>query len=183
MSAELRALRDQPFELLEKLEERLRAARIDYAAGQQEYWIGLGFRLGEDWLVTPREEVREVIVPPPLTRVPRTRPWFAGLANVRGNLLPVVDLQQLMGVGAHIAGDRGRVLVLNSEDVPVGFLVDEVAGYRQFVPPDQKHSLADGAGPVEPYLLGAFERDGRVWRAFSLHKVTLSDTFKLAGYE
>jgi len=74
------------------------------------------------------------------------------------------------------------VLVLNSEDIPVGFLVDEVAGYRQFVPVDQKHSLAENAGAIDPYLLGAFERDGRAWRAFSLHKVTQSDAFKLAGY-
>jgi twitching motility protein PilI len=182
MSADLRALRDTPFELLEKLEERLRAARIDYAAGQQEYWVGLGFRMGDEWLVAPREEVREVIVPPALTRVPRTRPWFSGVANVRGNLLPVVDLMQLIGTGTHTAGDRSRVLVMNSDEVPVGFIVDEVAGYRQFVPPDQKHEHAQNAGPVEPFLLGAFERDGRVWRAFSLHKVAQSDAFKLAGY-
>jgi twitching motility protein PilI len=182
MSAELRALRDHPFELLEKLEERLRAARIDYAAGQQEYWVGLGFRMGEGWMVAPKDEVREVIVPPPLTRVPRTRPWFSGVANVRGNLLPVVDLLQLIGLGAHVAGDRARVLVLNSDEVPVGFLVDEVAGYRQFVPPDQKPALVEGSGAIEPYLLGAFERDNRVWRAFSLYKVAQSDAFKLAGY-
>ncbi len=182
MSADLRALRDDPFELLVQLEERLRAARLDFAAGQQESWIGLGFRLGEDWLVAPRAEVREVIVPPTLTRVPRTRPWFQGLANVRGNLLPVVDLQQLIGGQAHTAGDRARVLVLNSDKVPVGFLVDEVAGYRQFVPADQRHALTERAGPAQPYLLGAFERDGRAWCAFSLHKVAQSDAFKLAGY-
>ena len=182
MSTELRALRDNPFDLLAQLEDRLRTARMDFAAGQQESWTGLGFRLGGDWMVAPREEVKEVIVPPTLTRVPRTRPWFTGVANVRGNLLPVVDLLQLIGAGTHAPGDRARVLVLNSEQVPVGFLVDEVAGYRQFVPGDQRHELIDGAGPAQPYLLGAFERDGRAWRAFSLQKVAQSDGFKLAGY-
>lgn len=183
MSAiDLRTLRDDPFELLAQLEERLRAARLDFTAGQQESWIGLGFRLGAGWMVAPREEVREVIVPPALTRVPRTRPWFNGVANVRGNLLPVVDLQQLIVGQAHAPGDRARVLVLNSDKVPVGFLVDEVAGYRQFVPSDQRHALVENSGPVQPYLLGAFERDGRAWHAFSLHKVAQSETFKLAGY-
>jgi twitching motility protein PilI len=179
---ELRALRDNPFDLLAQLEDRLRVARLDFTAGRQEYWIGLGFRLGNQWLVAPREEVREVIVPPALTRVPRARSWFMGVANVRGNLLPVVDLAPLIGFEAGEATDGGRVLVLNSERVPVGFLVGEVAGYRQFVPDDQRHQLIEDSGALQPYLLGAFERDGRSWSAFSLHKVAGSEAFKSAGY-
>jgi twitching motility protein PilI len=183
MSADLRALRDSPFDLLLQLEDRLRAARMDFASGQQESWIGLGFRIGDQWMVAPRAEVKEVIVPPALTRIPRARPWFLGVSNVRGNLLPVVDLAQLIGSAAGTSGaERSRVLVLNSERVPVGFLVEEVAGYRQFVPGDQRPQLAEGAGAVQPYLLGAFERDGRSWRAFSLHKVAGSEAFKMAGY-
>ena len=184
MSADLRALHDSPFDLLVKLEDSLRTARMDFAAGQQESWIGLGFRLGDTWLVAPREEVKEVIVPPALTRIPRARPWFLGVSNVRGNLLPVVDLAQLIGSDASAAdsADRSRVLVLNSERVPVGFLVGEVAGYRQFAPADQRHRLLEDTGALQPYLLGAFERDGRNWRAFSLHKVAESEAFKMAGY-
>jgi twitching motility protein PilI len=182
MTAELRALRNNPFDLLVKLEERLRTARLDYSAGQLESWIGLGFRLGEHWLVAPREDVREVIPPPELTRVPRAKPWFLGLGNVRGNLLPVVDLAGLLGMPTRRQPGSGRVLVLNSERVPVGFVVDEVAGYRQFAPADQRHRLIEGTGVLQPYLLGAFEREGRSWLAFSLHKVANDKTFLQAGY-
>lgn len=182
MSVDLLALRNHPFELLVMLEERLQSARVDLAAGAAQFWTGLGFRLGERWCVAPREDVREVIVPPPLTRVPGARPWLLGLANVRGALLPVCDLRRLIGEEHQTLARGSRVLVYHSERVPAGFLVDEVAGYRQFVPGDQKPELAAQAGPLQPYLLGAFVREARPWLAVSLHKIATGDAFNRAGW-
>ena len=66
MSTDLRKLRDRPFELLVGLDDQLRAARFEAAAGQ--VWTGLAFRIGTDGFVAPREDVREVLPPPELTR-------------------------------------------------------------------------------------------------------------------
>lgn len=182
MSGELRALRDQPFEQLLRLEARLRATRSESAAGERRFWTGLGFRLGETWLVAPREDVREVIPPPRLTRVPGARPWLLGIANVRGALLPVCDMHRLLGDEPHSAQRNSRVLVFNSDRVPAGFLVDEVAGYRQFTPGDQKREAAPNAGPLQPYLLGRFVREGQPWLAMSLHKLVAGDAFVHAAW-
>src|SRR5436190_18481 len=95
---ELRELRGDPFEQLQRLETRLRAARVDSASGQALTWVGLGFRLDTLWLAAPRDDVREVIPPPKTTRVPNAKPWLAGLANVRGELLTIVDLRLLLGM-------------------------------------------------------------------------------------
>jgi twitching motility protein PilI len=97
VKTQLTDLRDDPFALLTAIEKRLQTARVDLAAGSAQYWTGLGFRLGDRWLVAPREDVREVIALPPLTRVPGARPWLLGLANVRGSLLPVCDVHRLLG--------------------------------------------------------------------------------------
>ncbi|HKY92766.1 MAG TPA: chemotaxis protein CheW, partial [Nevskiaceae bacterium] len=145
MSADLRALRDDPFALLLALEQRLRSVRLDAAvAGVTEVWQGLAYRIGDRWLVSPKGDVREVIPPPRVTRVPNARPWLSGVANARGSLLTVVDLKQLTGGGHASSGDSrsARVLVLNSESVPAGFVVDEVAGYRQFTVVDQGEQAA-----------------------------------------
>ena len=171
----------QPYELLFALENRLRAARLDIAAGQTQSWTGLGFRLRERWLVAPREDVREVITVPRMTRVPGARPWLLGVANVRGNLLPVTDLGQMLGQPRMPEHRDQRVLVFNSDRVPAGVLVDEVAGYRQFAPSDQRHDMVAGSGELEPYLLGAFSREGRDWLALSLHKLTRGQQFVAAG--
>ena len=54
---------------------------------------------GELYLVA-REEAREVLgVPSPLTRVPGAKSWILGLANIRGQLLPIIDLRAFLGSG------------------------------------------------------------------------------------
>lgn len=181
MSAELRALRDRPFDQLLQLETQLRAARLDVAAGQAQTWIGLGFRLNDRWMAVPRDDVREVIAPPKTTRVPNARAWLTGIANVRGELLTIVDTRQLLSLPAHDEPRGQRVLVLNSDRVPVGFLVDEVAGYRQFTPNEQRRELVESDSALAPYALGGFVRDGQPWLALSLHKIAGSDSFKHAG--
>ena len=168
-AADLASLVGQPFELLFALENRLRAARLDIAAGQTQSWTGLGFRLREHWLVAPREDVREVITVPKVTRVPGAKPWMLGVANVRGSLLPVTDLAQLLNLPRLPEHRDQRVLV------------DEVAGYRQFAPSDQRHELARDSGELESYLLGGFSREGRNWLVLSLHKLTRSLSFTVAG--
>lgn len=181
MSADLRALQNQPFELLLHFDARLRAIRLDMAAGQAETWSGLGFRVNDTWFAAPRDDVLEVIVPPPVTRVPNARAWLLGIANVRGNLLTVVDLRQFLGLPPTEPQRTQRILVLNSSRMPAGFLVDEVAGHRQFTPNEQRHREAIQADQFAPYLLGAFVREGQPWLAMSLHKIAQSQTIKQAG--
>lgn len=181
MSADLRVLRDQPFELLTALEARLRDARHDLLAGQEQTWTGLGFRIGDTWLVAPREDVREVIPPPPSpTRVPNAKPWLRGLANVRGELLTLVDLRALLDLPAATDARSQKLLVLNSKRVPAGFIVDEVGGYRQFAAAEQRRELGN-AGPFAPFLLGGFVREGQAWLALSLHKLSLDERFTHAA--
>ncbi|MES0874029.1 chemotaxis protein CheW [Sinimarinibacterium thermocellulolyticum] len=181
MAGELRGLRDDPFGQLAELERLLRASRRDAAAGAAQSWTGLGFRIGDTWLVAPREDVREVIPPPATTRVPNAKPWMRGVANVRGELLAVVDLPGLLGLGETPQQRLQRVLVLNSRRVPVGLLVDEVAGYRQFSPGDQRPALVARSQPFTPYLLGAFARENRQWLAFSLHRLVQDEAFRSAA--
>jgi len=98
----LTALRDTPFELLQELERRSKLALAGPAAakGDAQEWVGIGFRLGTDWLLVARHEVREVmIIPSQAARVPGAKPWVVGLVNVRGQLLPLVDLKQFLGAG------------------------------------------------------------------------------------
>jgi twitching motility protein PilI len=181
MSLDHAELHVAPFDLLLELETRIRHARMDVAAGQAPAWVGLAFRLRDHWCVAPRDDVREVIIPPRLSRVPGTKPWLMGVANVRGNLLPVTDLGELVGA-PHVVSDRAnRVLVFNSDRIPAGFLVDEVAGYRQFVPTDQRHELVSDVPNLAPYLLGGFAREGRPWLVLSLRKLTSAPVFINAG--
>ena len=182
MSDDLRELRDRPFELITRLEAMIRSARTDMVAGREQFWLGLGFRVGEHWFVVPKDEVSEVVSPPGLTRVPGARPWLLGVANFRGSLLPVCDLSRLLGFSHDRLSPLARVMVFNSDRIPFGFLVDEVAGHRQFTPGEQRHAMVDEHRELTDFLIGAFVREGQPWLALSLNRAIESDAFKHVGW-
>src|SRR5271169_6444398 len=131
----LRGLRDRPFELLKELEKRSRTVTAgstpDAAAGRE--WVGVAFRMGGETFLIAREETREVLgYPAVITRIPGAKSWVKGLANVRGQLLSMLDLRQFLGSGATTAGRNTRVVVVNHREIPAGLMVDEVLGFRRF---------------------------------------------------
>ena len=175
----LRALRDRPFELLLALERLARDAAAgarDGAAAQE--WIGVAFRMGGETFLVERDEAREVMgVPAPITRVPGARPWIMGLANVRGQLLPVIDLKQYFGSGATVAGRNTRVIVVNHREIPAGLVVDEVLGFRRFAEREFNAESPPTLIRCEHYLAGSFRRGSEAWPVLSLRSLIESPAF------
>lgn len=183
MNADLRSLRADPFQLLQELDRRLREMHADGGQAAVNVWQGFAFRHGSRWIVAPKEDVLEVIAVPRASRVPNARPWLSGVANVRGKLLTLVDIGKLFGEESSAGGRRNaRVLVLNSEHTPVGFVVDEVAGYRQFTIAEQARPSLLEDDPIQPFLLGGFLREGRPWLVLSLHQLAQSDLLRRGGW-
>lgn len=179
----LRALAGDPFDLLRALDSRLQRARLDTVAGRSDRWTGLAMRLAGRPMLAPQRDVREVIVKPVLTRIPNAKPWLLGLANVRGALLTVVDPAALLGLATQPDSRASRVAVLNSEHSAVGFLVDEVSGYRSFEPADQVDAGPMGdADALAQCRLGAFERDGQRWMVLSFHRMMQLPQARQAGW-
>lgn len=182
--ASLRSLRDRPFELLKELERRSRSASqgASAEAPSGREWVGVAFRMGGETFLVAREETREVLgLPAPITRIPGARSWVRGLANVRGQLLPMLDLRQFLGSGATTPGRNTRVIVVNHREIPAGLIVDEVLGFRRFA-----ESEFDAEGPptvirCDPYLAGAFRRGGEVWPVLSLKSLVESQSFLQAA--
>jgi twitching motility protein PilI len=178
----LRELRDRPFELLRELEKRARAIAggRDSAAGRE--WVGVAFRLGAESFLVAREETREVMaLPSMLTRVPGARPWIRGLANLRGQLLPVIDLRQYLGSGATPVTRNVRVLVVHHRDIPAGLMVDEVQGFRRFAEAEFVPTPPPTLIRCERYLAGAFRRGGEGWPVMSLKLLVENPSFVQAA--
>lgn len=180
----LRALRERPYELLRELDRRARAA----AQGQPESvaagpeWVGVAFRLGGEAFLLAREETREVLAyPGTVTRVPGAKPWIRGLANVRGQLLPLIDLRAFLGAGATTVARTTRVLVANHREIPAGLVVDEVMGFRRFFEGEFAADLPPTLLRCERYLAGAFRRGAEVWPVFSVRTLLESPQFMQAA--
>ena len=124
----------QPGLLLRKLASRCievaksKSSRKDI----KNAWSGVGFSICGQTLVAPIGEVIEIITVPDYTFIPAVRPWMLGLANVRGRLLPIVDVEQFFG-GRLSGGKRDhRVLVIEINGEQIGLVVSKVFGLQHF---------------------------------------------------
>ncbi len=180
----LRSLRDRPFELLKELEKRSRAVAAanvpETSAGPE--WVGVAFRMGGETFLVAREETREVLgYPAAVTRIPGAKSWVKGLANVRGQLLPMLDLRQFLGSGATTSGRNTRIVVVNHREIPAGLMVDEVLGFRRFAEAEFNAEAPPTVIRCENFLAGAFRRGGEVWPVLSLKSLVESQSFLQAA--
>jgi len=169
--------------LLHDLEERSRQNAVGLPRQDEvrESWEGVMFSVSGLRLVAPLGELVEILTfPPSVTPVPGTREWVCGVANVRGVLLPIVDLQQFLGGAVTVTGRRSRVLVARQEGARVGLLVGEVFGMRHFLEEHRGHA------PVYENRLGdfvrsMFEEDRESWPVFSVSALLRDREFAVAA--
>ncbi|HEX4024240.1 MAG TPA: chemotaxis protein CheW [Steroidobacteraceae bacterium] len=176
----LRSLRDRPFELLAELERRGRAVTASAAteAGQSGEWVGVALKMAGELYLVAREEAREVLgVPAPLTRVPGAKSWVLGLANVRGQLLPIIDLRAYLGAGAAPASRAARIVVVNHRDIPAGLVVDEVLGFRRFADAEFSAEMPPTVVNCARYLAGSFRRGTDQWPVLGLRSLLEDASF------
>jgi twitching motility protein PilI len=179
----LEALVDQPFALLQEMERRSRAAVSGKGSGDQpSEWVGIGFRIGQEQFVADRDQVREVLMlPESMTRVPGAKRWVLGIANLRGHLLPLIDLKLLLGSGRTTLRRTTRVISVNHREIPAGLVVDEVFGFRRFTGNEFSDELPQTAVRCDRFLHGAYQRGQDQWPVFGLYELIESGSFLQAA--
>ena len=85
------------------------------------------FKLDEQEYAVPIETVQEiVIIPEGLTHVPKTPDFVEGVINLRGNVLPVIDLRKRFDLQEKQRDEHQRIMVFVIDNISVGFIVDSV---------------------------------------------------------
>jgi twitching motility protein PilI len=172
-----------PFELLQDIERQCQqtAASLPTAVDVEERWVGVGFRVGNDKLIASMSEVEEILDLPEVTKVPGVKSWVVGVANVRGSLLPIMDLK------GYILGEdmqnrkKGRVIVIDYKGFNTGLVVDEVYGMRHFVNRDQVDEEPNVHENVSQYVNNVFKQEGESWPIFSFENIVKDDQFSHAS--
>jgi twitching motility protein PilI len=118
------------FQALLTLAQRSRAAArgLPAQADIRPHWSGIGFSLMGSYFVAPIGEVSEMLEVPNHTHLPGVQPWVKGVANVRGRLLPLFDLAMFFGDRLGSSRKHRRVLILETETLYSGLIVDQVFG-------------------------------------------------------
>ena len=121
------------------------AQRLKEAPNKPTEPTRLAIRIGPENYLVEMALAGEIVSLPEITPVPWTRPWYRGLANVRGRLIGVVDLLHLMGREPLTPDQTQQVLVFGEVlGVNAGILVTRAFGIRNL----KELTPLDGASPA-----------------------------------
>ena len=170
------------FDMLNDYETR----SLAHVAGRPEsieaagHWRGVGFRLGQRRLVSSFDEVMEILPMPPVTPVPGAQNWMLGVANVRGTLLPVVDLKQFLEGERTVVHDGQRMLVVRQSGGNVAVLIDELFGQRTFNDSHRAEMAGENEGRYGHFVSQVYRLADTSWAVFSMQTLTRTPEFRQA---
>jgi twitching motility protein PilI len=175
---------DELLEALHGLEARCAeaAARLPQPQESSHQWTGVLFHVAEMHLLAPVDEVAEVLdVPREITPVPATKAWLCGIANNRGTLLPIFDLQAFLFGLPTPRNAKNRVLVARQEEFLFGLLVRDLSGIRHFQPSAQGELPPGLKNSLRSLVAGCFAAQGQSYPVFSLRRLAQDTGFNLAA--
>lgn len=101
----------------------------------------------------PLSAVREILMPPPLTEVPRAAKHFLGVIAVRGEIVTLVDLSRLLSLEERDRQPLGRVILVDVGEELIGVAVDRVVQVAQ-LKPDQIEYASAMSADLSEYVVG-----------------------------
>ena len=122
----------------------------------------VGFIIGEEEYAVPILTIQEIIKPISWTRVPQTPKYVIGVFNLRGSVIPLIDLRTKFGLPPKNHNDETRFFVLKQDDEVAGFVIDRLTAAIRIKktdigpPPDtiaSEESMIDGVGKQEGRIL------------------------------
>ncbi|MCD6254438.1 MAG: chemotaxis protein CheW [Thermotogae bacterium] len=117
-------------------EEREKKVETVSVAEEEQYVV---FKVGEEEYGVPIEKIREINRVSSITKIPRAPKFLEGLMNLRGEVIPVIDLRKRFELELRERDEFTRVIVTDLDKKLVGFMVDSVEGVEKI----PKVSIAD----------------------------------------
>jgi purine-binding chemotaxis protein CheW len=139
----------------------------------------VGFRIGRETFGLPISLVHEIVRPPEITNVPHAPEYVEGVMNLRGRIVPVIDLRRRLG-GATIENSKKiRVLVVDVDSRAVGLIVDSASEVlrisdAQIEPPPNVFTDA-----ATNYVTGVAKYQGRLIILVDLKRILQSGELRL----
>ncbi len=153
------------------------AAPLPLQRDTRPEWQGIGFQLGGVRFVAPLGEVEEILKLPRVTALPRVRDWVSGVANVRGRLIPVIDLHRYLGLTATVQRMQWRMLIVEGDEIRVGLVVEQSLGMQHFQEDSFEEGQPEGVDAMHPFIKGAYRHGGRVFYVVTLVSLVRDERF------
>ena len=145
--------------------------------GPADEWTGVVFSLAGQRVTCNIDRIGEILPNPQSTPVPGAKPWIIGLANVRGELLTVVDLAWYLGGTPTRPGPGSRLLAASLSKAPIGLLIDEVLGQRHFLDSDALPAELEDDSPLQGVVARQHRLGSETWYELDLDRLFTSPEF------
>jgi purine-binding chemotaxis protein CheW len=136
------------------------------------------FKLGNEEYGLHIDQIKEVVITPNITRMPQTPSYVKGVANIRGNVIAIFDLEDRFNLTRTIQNQGSKyTLVVESDDVKMGLLVNEVPNTVSVNTSDLDESIGiiNDANAETNYIKGIIKTGTRL--------IILIDIFKVIDHE
>jgi purine-binding chemotaxis protein CheW len=123
----------------------------------------VGFRIGRETFALPIAAVREIIRVPEITSVPDSPEYVEGVINLRGRIIPVIDLRKRFGERVITADRKNRIVVVEVETRAIGLIVNSASEVLRIPPseieqpnnvfPEGEMNFVTGVGKLKDRLV------------------------------
>lgn len=153
-------------------EETAENKTADKSGGMSQIVV---FKLGEEEYGLPIDQIKEVVITPNVTKMPQTPSFVKGVANVRGNIIAILDLEEkfkLFREKTEVLGASNFTLVIESEDYKMGVLVREVPNTLSISSGSIEETVFTGDPQADQaYISGIVKLDKRLIIMIDIFKV------------
>jgi purine-binding chemotaxis protein CheW len=119
----------------------------------------VGFRLADQHYVFHIERIQEIVIPTAIARVPEVPAYIEGVSNLRGTIIPIINLRQLFGIDPKPADAETRTVVVNVGARTLGCTVDAVTRVMR-IAAEQIHAAPDAVTSTGRSFIEGFARIG-----------------------
>ncbi|TLD81038.1 purine-binding chemotaxis protein CheW [Helicobacter sp. MIT 05-5293] len=121
----------------------------------------IGFMIGNEEFAVPILNVKEVIKPIEYTRVPAVPDYVLGVFNMRGTVMPLINMRLKFGLPAIKQDEDTRFLIISQGDETIGFLIDKLTGSVR-IPENEIDPIPESFNENQNLLQGIGKREDRL---------------------
>ena len=161
--------------LKEVISKQQRQQQLPEEGHTEEYVQLVGFIIGEEEYAVPILAIQEIIKPIGWTRVPQTPDYVLGVFNLRGSVIPLIDLRRKFGLPPKKQDEETRFIVMKHGDDVAGFVIDRLTMALRLAKKDigpapdtidGDNTIIEGVGKRENNILTILKVDKLLERDF-----------------
>jgi purine-binding chemotaxis protein CheW len=130
----------------------------------------VGFIVGEEEFAIPILSIQEIIKPISCTRVPQIPSYILGVFNLRGSVIPLIDLRARFGLTPQKHTDETRFIVMKSGDDVAGFVIDRLTEAIR-MPKKDIGPAPETVSEAETMIDGVGKQSDRIVTILKVHKL------------